>query len=93
MPYADAVLKEAMRAHGIVDGIWRCALEDLQVQGRRVPKVGALFFSLFFSPMHGVGLFAPSEADFASEVGGFSLFDTSPRLLHAPTRHCPCYAS
>ena len=45
MPYADAVLKEAMRRHGIVDGIWREALEDLQIQGRRVPKVRALIFS------------------------------------------------
>ena len=39
MPYADAVLREVMRAHGIVDGLWRRALEDLEVQGRRVPKV------------------------------------------------------
>lgn len=39
MPYTDAVLKEVMRLHGIVDGVWRQALEDLEVQGRRVPKV------------------------------------------------------
>lgn len=39
MPYADAVIKEVMRLHGIVDGVWREALEDLEVQGRRVPKV------------------------------------------------------
>ena len=39
MPYTDAVLREVMRTHGIVDGLWRRALEDLEVQGRRVPKV------------------------------------------------------
>ena len=39
MPYTDAVLKEVMRMHGIVDGVWRQALEDLEVQGCRVPKV------------------------------------------------------
>jgi hypothetical protein len=39
MPYLDAVLKEVMRMHGIVDGVWRQALEDLEVQGCRVPKV------------------------------------------------------
>ena len=39
MPYTDAVLKEVMRLQGIVDGVWRQALEDLEVQGRRVPKV------------------------------------------------------
>ncbi|CAL8462567.1 g2100 [Coccomyxa elongata] len=38
MPYTDAVLREVMRLHGIVDGVWRQALEDLEVQGRRVPK-------------------------------------------------------
>lgn len=40
MPYTDAVIKEAMRLHGIVDGVWREALEDLEVQGRHIPKVG-----------------------------------------------------
>lgn len=39
MPYTDAVIKETMRKHGIVDGIWRKALEDLEIQGRLVPKV------------------------------------------------------
>ncbi|EIE23940.1 cytochrome P450 [Coccomyxa subellipsoidea C-169] len=38
MPYTDAVLKEVMRMHGIVDGVWRQALEDLEIQGCRVPK-------------------------------------------------------
>ena len=39
MPYADAVIKEVMRLHGIVDGVWRQALEDITVQGHSIPKV------------------------------------------------------
>jgi hypothetical protein len=38
MPYADAVIREVLRVHSVVDGIWREALEDLEVQGRRIPR-------------------------------------------------------
>ena len=41
MPYADAIIKEVMRLHGIVDGVWRQALEDITVQGYSIPKVRA----------------------------------------------------
>ncbi|CAK0753854.1 hypothetical protein CVIRNUC_002252 [Coccomyxa viridis] len=38
MPYADAIIKEVMRLHGIVDGVWRQALEDITVQGHSIRK-------------------------------------------------------
>ena len=41
MPYADAIIKEVMRLHGIVDGVWRQALEDITVQGHSIRKVSA----------------------------------------------------
>ena len=41
MPYADAIIKEVMRLYGIVDGVWRQALEDITVQGHSIRKVSA----------------------------------------------------
>ena len=41
MPYADAIIKEVMRLYGIVDGVWRQALEDITVQGHSIRKVRA----------------------------------------------------
>ncbi|KAK9842472.1 hypothetical protein WJX81_001619 [Elliptochloris bilobata] len=38
MPYADAVIKEALRVHPIVASIFRRTLEDVVVSGKRVPK-------------------------------------------------------
>ena len=38
MPVADAVIREGLRLHSVVDGVWREALEDLEVDGFRVPK-------------------------------------------------------
>lgn len=38
MPLADAVINEGLRLHSIVDGVWREALDDLEVDGFLVPK-------------------------------------------------------
>ena len=39
MVFADAVLREQLRMHPIVPAVWRRALQDLEVDGKRIPKV------------------------------------------------------
>ena len=50
MPYADAIIKEVMRLHGIVDGVWRQALEDITVQDHSIRKVRAASDSMHWLP-------------------------------------------
>ena len=39
MVFADAVLREQLRMHPIVPAVWRRALQDIEVDGKRIPKV------------------------------------------------------
>lgn len=46
MPYADAVVREVMRAWPVVNGVFRRALVDLEVSRRRVPAGWAVLLMI-----------------------------------------------
>ena len=42
MRYADCVLKEQLRMYPVVPAVWRRTLTDIEVGGKRIPKVSIL---------------------------------------------------
>ncbi|MEW5314604.1 MAG: hypothetical protein WDW38_006087 [Sanguina aurantia] len=95
-PYADAVVKEALRLHAPVGSTIRLATEELQVLGKTIPK-GA-FLSFPAHTFHNSEHFWPRPTEFLPErflpEGQATLGPTTPNA-HMPfgmgARMCPGY--